>query len=80
MRYLVSWAFELWGRSGNGMGGANLLSHAEVEAWARLTDTRIDPLEVKALIRLDAAIHRAKVPVKETKEKKKVKETPAWPS
>ena len=38
------------------MAGLAPLSHAEVGAWARLTDTRPEPWEVAALMTLDAAL------------------------
>lgn len=56
MEYLVSWAFDLHGRSGVGMSGAAPLSYTTVESWARLLDIRIEPYEVKALIALENAI------------------------
>jgi len=56
MEYLWRWALELHGRSGAGMAGAAPLAFSTVMDWARLTGNDPDPLEVEALIAVDAAL------------------------
>lgn len=78
MRYLVDWAYALYGRSGSGMEGVAPLSYTTVAAWSQLTDTAIRPHEVDALMALDAAI-RNPDGVKDEEVVAPV-ETPAWPT
>ena len=40
------------------MDGIAPLSNSEIEAWARLRHIDLDPLEVRALIGLDAVIRK----------------------
>jgi len=54
--YLMDWAYELVGRSGATMAGLAPLSYPTVESWARLMDLTLSPLEVRALIALDAVL------------------------
>jgi hypothetical protein len=56
--YLVEWGKQLFGRSGAGFAGISPVSFTEVEAWSRLLRLEITPLEVEALIRIDAALRR----------------------
>ena len=58
MLYLLEWAYALCGRSGTSMEGLAPLSYGSIEAWARLMDIHILPLEVTALISLDAVIRK----------------------
>jgi hypothetical protein len=37
------------------MSGPGALSYAEIDAWARLTDTHIEPWEVEAIKAMDRA-------------------------
>lgn len=60
VKYLVEWAYLLFGRSGAGLSGPNPLSFNTVEAWARLYDLEVSPLEVEALVWLDDAMRNAK--------------------
>lgn len=78
MEYLVRWARQLHGRSGVSMSGLLPLSYTTIADWARLTDTDVDPLEVDALMQLDAAMLYPEEP-KEDGEPE-VKPTPAWPT
>ena len=50
------WVLELHGRSGVNMAGLNPLSYTTLMDWATLTDVDPDPLEVEALMALDAAL------------------------
>lgn len=81
--YLLVWANALVGRSGAGMAGLAPLSHAEVMAWAALSDTRPEPWEVGALMELDAAL-RWREPDEEEKPAEKGQAAPAmeraWPT
>lgn len=56
LAYLWNWALELHGRSGVGMHGLNPLTYTTIADWARLTRRHPGPLEVEALIRLDAVL------------------------
>jgi len=77
LAYLIEWAFILCGRSGASMDGLAPLSFTTIESWSRLTGIYPDPLEVKALIELDAVIRKPErdEPEKVVEEKA---ETP-WP-
>lgn len=79
--YLVDWFWELWYRSGVGMAGPAPLSHRELDAWARLTRTDPDPLEVWALMQLDAAaMDDSEAPKEEAEPAPRAAEAPAWPA
>jgi hypothetical protein len=41
-------------RSSNGFG-QNPISYAEIDAWSRLTNIELTPLEVSAIMQLDSA-------------------------
>lgn len=56
VEYLWDWAVELFGRSGVSMTGAAPLAYSTIAQWAALTGRSVTPLEVEALIRLDAAM------------------------
>jgi hypothetical protein len=62
LAYLWGWFLELYGRSGAGMAGLLPLSYTEVDAWARLTGNDPNPLEVEALMLLDAVMRTDKRP------------------
>ena len=77
MLYLKEWAFALCGRSGATMGGLAPLSYTTIRDWAELMDIDVSPLEVQALLVLDAAIRNPA-----TDEPEPVPEEPkpqAWP-
>ena len=76
VQYLVEWAYQLVGRSGEGMNGVAPLSYACVDAWSRLTGIEPTPDEVAALLVLDHAIrHPEPTPV----VVRDVVPAPAWP-
>jgi hypothetical protein len=75
--YLWDWVMELHGRSGAHMAGLNPLSYATLEAWMRLSGYTLDPLEVQALIMLDAALLDRSEPEPDTPEP--VVRDDAWP-
>jgi len=53
--YCLAWFDELSRtRSSNGFG-QNPISYAEIDAWSRLTNIELTPLEVSAIMRLDSA-------------------------
>lgn len=57
--YLWGWFIELSSaRGGNGLGGLNPLSHAEIHAWSQLHRIELEPFEVGVLRRLDEALLR----------------------
>ena len=54
-RHCWSWFGELSRtRSSNGFG-QNAISYSEIDAWSRLTNIELTPLEVSAIMRLDSA-------------------------
>lgn len=58
LRYLHGWAMELVGRSGADMNGLAPISYGTIADWARLTGRAPAPHEIRALLRLDAAMRR----------------------
>ncbi len=56
LAYLREWLYQLVGRSGVGMSGANPLSYGTIADWSRLTGNRPTPDEVEALLYLDAVL------------------------
>jgi hypothetical protein len=54
IEYMRDWLSELHGRSGVGMSGFNPLTYSTIAHWSRLTETRVESDEVRALILLDA--------------------------
>lgn len=61
LAYLWGWAVELHGRSGrtihlSGEVTLNPLTYTTIADWARLTRRNPGPLEVEALLRLDAVL------------------------
>lgn len=61
LAYLWNWAVELHGRSGrtihlSGEVSVNPLTYTTIADWARLTRRNPGPLEVEALLRLDAVL------------------------
>ena len=57
LRYLWDWSRELAGRSGTtGMGDFAPLSFSTIVDWATLMDVQPTPLEVDALLLIDAAM------------------------
>lgn len=75
--YLWGWTMELHGRSGAHMAGLNPLSYATVDAWSRLTHTYPDPLEVHALMALDAVLLGSEPPTEQEPDER-VRDD-AWP-
>lgn len=71
--HLWRWFLEVSRRRGSNGFGANPISYSELEAWSRLTETRLSALEVDWIMALDdaraaasaaAAPARADLPVK----------------
>jgi hypothetical protein len=60
LNYLVSWTYELYGRSGitSDFGSMIIapLSHRELESWQRNTGNSLESWEVQAILELDAAL------------------------
>jgi hypothetical protein len=56
VEYLRDWSYELYGRSGIGMGGLMPLSYSTIADWSRLKDIHPKPYEIEALIAIDAAM------------------------
>lgn len=54
LRYMHTWLSELHGRSGVGMNGYLPLTWSTLDAWARMTDSPVQPHEARALVTLDA--------------------------
>lgn len=52
VEHLWSWFDQLSGTRGGGFGPAPL-TYQELDAWARLTDSRPTPWEVEQILRLD---------------------------
>lgn len=78
MEYLADWAFALYGRSGASMEGLAPLSFQTVEAWGRLMGIEPDPLEVQALMVLDAVIRKPET--EEVAEAEVEEADTSWPS
>ena len=74
MLYLVEWAYALCGRSGATMGGIAPLSFTTIRDWAMLMNRHITPLEVQALLAIDAVIREP-----DTETVPEPKPTHAWP-
>jgi len=74
--YLMEWAYALCGRSGATMGGMAPLSFTTIRDWATLMDIHVSPLEVQALLVLDAVIRN---PEPDTEIVLAEKPTHAWP-
>jgi len=53
LEYLLQWYYELAARRAITMAGVQAITYAEILAWARLTYTDPQPLEVDILCRLD---------------------------
>ena len=75
MEYLWLWALELHGRSGVNMAGLNPLTYTTVMDWSALTAQYPDPLEVQALMSLDAALRTPEVAKPD-----EPKPAPPWPT
>jgi hypothetical protein len=56
--YLYGWWQELRAAAGSGMDGPAPLSYRDLDAWARLTDRHPEPLEVRAILQIDAVARR----------------------
>jgi len=80
LMYLADWAYSLCGRSGVSMDGLAPLSYGTIKAWAELMGTDPSPLEVQALIQLDAVIRKPE-PLEEEEQEGTLDEpgTHAWP-
>ena len=78
MLYLVDWAYALCGRSGASMEGLAPLAYETIEAWSRLMDLDVTPLEVRALIALDAVIRKPEPDGLEERQEEVKVNTP-WP-
>jgi len=78
--YLADWAYSLCGRSGVSMDGLAPLSYECIKAWAELMGTAPSPLEIQALIQLDAVIRKPE-PLDEEEQESTLDEpgTHAWP-
>ncbi len=61
VRYLDMWRMELHGRSGVGMSGPAPLSYSTITAWSALTGNEPTPDDVRALLRLDAAMFATEI-------------------
>lgn len=56
LQYLLDWSDDLYGRTGITPDGTFApLTWRDIESWARMTDRRPLPHEVRALMALDAA-------------------------
>jgi hypothetical protein len=53
--YCLAWFDELHRTRSNSGFGQNPISYAEIDAWSRLTNIELTPLEVSAIMRLDSA-------------------------
>jgi len=81
MAYIWEWVRELHGRSGVTMSGLAPLSHQEIEAWQRLHEIELTPLEVEALIAVDSALISASAPEEaETEEASESPPPSRWPT
>jgi len=58
LAYLFAWFTELSAARGSGGFGANPISYAEIDAWARLTGTAPTPFEISVIRLLDGALLR----------------------
>lgn len=54
MRYLWDWYHELAAGRGVGMSGLLPIAYQDIDAWSRLTGHAVTPVEVRALMTLDA--------------------------
>ena len=59
--YLAEWAYALCGRSGSSMAGIGPLSYGTIAEWSGLMGIDPTPLEVQALIVLDAVIRNPEI-------------------
>lgn len=55
LRYLWGWWTDLSSARGAGMSGPSPITYRDVDAYARLTGQVIRPVEVRALMQMDAA-------------------------
>jgi hypothetical protein len=78
--YLVEWAHALFGRSGIGMSNVAPLTYGTIAHWARLTDTKLHPFEVSALILLDDVMREPEERREEAEAPKPTRDAPAWPA
>lgn len=76
MEYLWVWALEMHGRSGANMAGLNPLTYGTIRDWSALTEQYPDPLEVQALMAVDAALRSPET----TQDDKPAPKPPAWPT
>lgn len=58
LELLWQWFNELRVTRSVGVGGIEPLTYSEIDAWARLTDRKLRPHEVTALMTLDLATRR----------------------
>lgn len=52
----MEWTYALYGRDGADMSGVHPVSNREIEAFARLRCLSLDPVDVEALVALNAAL------------------------
>lgn len=76
--YLWRWAIDLHGHSGAGMAGAAALTYESVLAWAVLMNQYPAPREVRALMKVDAALRGVSAPDKRETKPKASADAP-WP-
>jgi len=75
--YLLDWAQALYGRSGATMGGLAPLSYGTIRDWATLMEIDVMPLEVQALVWLDAVMRNPEPVEPEPEERAPAQD--AWP-
>ena len=70
LEYLWGWVMELHGRSGVGMAGLAPLTYSTIAAWSELTGAEPGPLDVEALMALDAVLLSGSRPKESTANRK----------
>jgi len=83
VRYLLGWLDMLYGRSGAHMSGLNPLTYTTIESWQRSMDIQeLSPMEVEALLILDAARMFEYTPEADKEEEAPIvpRVYPQWPT
>lgn len=80
MDYLVEWARELHGRSGHGSASLLPVSESELRAFAENRGVTLHPLEIEALIALDAVLRHPEEAVKAELAPTAPVRASAWPA
>ena len=62
LEYLRAWIYELYGRSGTNMDGAEPLAWSEITHWEYNTGREASIAEKEALMRLDAILRHPEEP------------------